>query len=360
VALSNKVAQTAPHGVVWHHFPSSLDADWREQARASGFNLLSDDAIETLPPLAWLIDEMFPLGAFGVLYGEPGTGKSFVALSLAFAIARGDAWCGRPVQRGKAVYVAAEGKGGIPKRVRAWKRAFAAPGRAGVEFLAQQLDMLNRTEVDKFISAIRPLAPCFVIVDTLARCFGEGDENETKAMNSFVANVDYIRTELGAAVLVLHHTSKANTKAARGSSALRGAVDVEFAIQKKAGTNRIRLTCEKQKDSDPFAPILLTLDTVDIGGGQTSCVVKEATSDDAAPEAALLNETAAGLLRALGAFGGQATRQQWRGLSGCRERTHDWAAKALLQLGYVDQPARGVYRLTAAGEAALGAGKAAA
>jgi hypothetical protein len=96
--------------------------------------------------------------------------------------------------------------------------------------------------------------PDLVIVDTLARNFGSGDENSTKDMNAFVESLDLIRAA-AVAVTVIHHTGKDAGRGERGSTALRGAADtVILAAQDDTG---LGLKCDKMKDGQPFTPYVV-------------------------------------------------------------------------------------------------------
>lgn len=68
----------------------------------------------------WLIKGVLPQADLVVLYGASGSGKSFVALDMAAALARGVPWRGRKVRQTNVVYVAAEGAGGFRKRMQAY------------------------------------------------------------------------------------------------------------------------------------------------------------------------------------------------------------------------------------------------
>ena len=49
--------------------------------------------------------------------------------------------------------------------------------------------------------------PQMIVIDTLARNFGAGNENSTEDMNRFVASIDrYLREEFGSAIVLVHHT----------------------------------------------------------------------------------------------------------------------------------------------------------
>src|SRR5688572_22026384 len=52
--------------------------------------------IEALPKPGYRIPDILVLGALVVLYGPPGSFKSFLALSWALSIATGFDWLGRP------------------------------------------------------------------------------------------------------------------------------------------------------------------------------------------------------------------------------------------------------------------------
>ena len=47
------------------------------------------DAVKDFPPPEWLIEDVVPKGALVVVYGPPGAGKTFIAMSMAMSIATG-------------------------------------------------------------------------------------------------------------------------------------------------------------------------------------------------------------------------------------------------------------------------------
>jgi RecA-family ATPase len=66
-----------------------------------------------MPPPRWLIRDWLPASSLILIYGEPGAGKTFVALDIAVAIATGRDWNGNKVARGIVLYIAAEGVAGL-------------------------------------------------------------------------------------------------------------------------------------------------------------------------------------------------------------------------------------------------------
>ena len=90
-----------------------------------------------------------------------------------------------------------------------------------------------------------------IIVDTLARSFGAGNENAPQDMGEFIQACDDLMHEFGATVLIVHHTGKDSTAGPRGHSALFGALDTVMSM-KKLGDTDVQLICDKQKDAREF------------------------------------------------------------------------------------------------------------
>src|SRR5690606_37222389 len=66
-----------------------------------------------------LVKGVLDQGAMTVLYGESNAGKTFVAMDIAYHIARGLDWAGKRVAAFPVLYVAAEGGQGARKRAAA-------------------------------------------------------------------------------------------------------------------------------------------------------------------------------------------------------------------------------------------------
>ncbi|MSP95445.1 MAG: hypothetical protein EXR00_09265, partial [Alphaproteobacteria bacterium] len=65
----------------------------------------------------WLIRNLIPEDAIGMFFGASGTYKSFITIDLALHVAHGLKWCGARTQRGLVLFIAAEGGGGIYRRI---------------------------------------------------------------------------------------------------------------------------------------------------------------------------------------------------------------------------------------------------
>jgi putative DNA primase/helicase len=139
--------------------------------------------IQDPPKVNWLIKSYIDTGSLSMLFGAPGSMKSFLAIDMGYCIATGRAWHGCPVRKsGPVFYIAGEGFAGLAKRFRAWSLANNVDLR-DVPFFssnrpAQLLDQASAFEVVQAIDELKSLhgAPVFIIIDTLNRNFGPGDE----------------------------------------------------------------------------------------------------------------------------------------------------------------------------------------
>jgi AAA domain len=234
--------------------------------------LLTPEEIDKLPDLEYLVEGVLPEKSVCVLYGEPSSGKTFVALSLALACANGQPWIGRKTRPARILYVAAEGVLGMKYRLRAYRqRNEIAPD--AVQFYAASLQITNLAAVQLLLSDLKAaeFEPDLIILDTLARVSVGKDENSAKDMGEIVAGIEALRREHNAAVLVIHHTRK-DGMSERGSSALRGAADVMIECQKSDFENLVVLKCSKMKDDEPFPDLEIGLEKIDLGNGRSSLV----------------------------------------------------------------------------------------
>ncbi len=231
----------------------------------------------------YVVKGLLDRGAMAVLYGDSNSGKTFLALDLAFHVACRSEWRGRRVNGGAVLYLAAEGGNGIANRLVALKKetgvqnAPIALRRAGIDLLDASAD--TRPIID-MVADIREEreAVALIVIDTLSRALAGGDENASTDMTAFVRNVDRIREETGATVLVVHHSGKDAAKGARGHSSLRAATDTEIEVAVDEEGNR-RATAKKQRDHEGGAVFPFTLKPVTIGTDQdgdpvTTCVVE--------------------------------------------------------------------------------------
>lgn len=232
-------------------------------------------------PQPWRIKGVLPDAELVVMYGASGSGKSFVALDMGAAIARGVDWRGRKVKQGRVAYIAAEGAGGFRKRLTAYAQVNGID-LAGLAFgvIRAAPNMMERTDAAAVANAVRAWGGAdIIIVDTFAQVMPGANENSGDDVGKALAHCKRIHEATGATILLIHHAGKDATKGARGWSGLRAAADAEIEVVREAVGRALRLT--KSKDGEDGLMWGFDLDIVQIGLDEdlepiTSCVVVEA------------------------------------------------------------------------------------
>lgn len=228
---------------------------------------LASDLLNGPTASRWLLRGWIECGSLALLFGESTAGKSFVCLDWAACIATGTPWNGCTVRPGPVFYIAGEGKAGISTRLAAWQAHTGVPlADAPLHLSDRGAALLDASEAHAIGQTVQMLSqahgkPAMVVVDTLHRNMGQGDENSAEDISALLANLDRaIREPLGCAVLLVHHSGHGDKGRGRGSSAIRAALDSEFSLTLDG---RLRtLACTKMKDAEPPATVTLDAQTV--------------------------------------------------------------------------------------------------
>ena len=236
--------------------------------------------------IEWLIKGLIEEGSTNEVFGDPGTYKSFIALAWSCCIASGKAFLGRAVKQGPVVYIAGEGQNGILRRILAWCIRNQVEIKSLPLFVSLMPVGLSDSDQLEFVkAALDELSeqygnPILIVIDTLARNFGGGDENSTQDMTRFVEAVDTLRVNYNSTVLIVHHTGHSNKERSRGAMALKAALDSEFRLDVDE-TGVIRMECTKMKDAEMPKPIAFKPAVVELGlndddgNPMTSAVLEE-------------------------------------------------------------------------------------
>lgn len=192
------------------------------------------------PAPSWLVPDMFPAEGVSVLFGPPGSLKSYLAIG----------WSAELATLGTCVaYVAGEGASGIAQRAFAWQTAHGVDDNIPLYVIDEAPWAADDASKIEFIKELQALKPQLVVIDTLARTAVGLNENDAKDMGLMVAFLDAIKTTLHCAVLVVHHTGKEEGRGMRGSNALEGACDAAFQVSRNKGLRAVSVRCTRQKDA---------------------------------------------------------------------------------------------------------------
>lgn len=229
----------------------------------------ADDFCAQPSPISWLVKRWIQSQALVMVHGPSGGGKTFVVLDWCLRMASGiEDWAGHKVRQGNVVYLAGEGHHGLRGRVAAWKHHHQA-GKLAMWLSKDGCDLNTSTGYLKVVEQVRMLKdrPSVIVVDTLHR-FLQGDENRAQDAKTMLDACNALMMEFNCSVILVHHTGVSDEAQhrARGSSAWRGALDIEISIVPGKEGVPMQIVQRKSKDAELAETIHIELQQVAIPG----------------------------------------------------------------------------------------------
>lgn len=228
------------------------------------FRFVDNEGMAHIPPVQWLIDGLLTREGYAILFGAPGTFKTFVALDMALSVAThgridGGTWP-KVVHGGPVLYCAGEGRSGIAARVHAWRTKYFG-GQAIPNFILGDPVPHVDEDLTPFANGALALSPegyRLVVIDTIGRAMQGVNENAQEHASKLTLMVERLRQSLGCAVLALHHVRKEDG-GIRGSGAFQGDADTLLKLDRPNKAFIVTITVEKQKDAPEAEPQALKL-----------------------------------------------------------------------------------------------------
>lgn len=239
-----------------------LTAKPAETVPQNVFPTMGINDLMSLKSQTYLIENLIPEGGLSVVYGPPASFKSFVAIDMCLSISSSIDWQGYETGVGKTLFIAAEGVGGLKKRIQAWMAKHKDITKTpDFHVLATTVDFLDEEQLEKLINTIETIGKDFklIVIDTIARTLSNSgsDENSASDMGMFLSACDTVRERTKSAILAIHHSGKNEASGLRGSSALLGGVDTSINCS-HSGT--VNLSVQKQKDTEQLEMICLEIE----------------------------------------------------------------------------------------------------
>jgi hypothetical protein len=199
---------------------------------------------ENNQPPRYLVKNLLPETGVGLLSGQSGTYKSFVAIKLAGAIATGQSFAGHAIKRPGAVLIfASEGAGELPIRLDALSEAEHGGQVLPIFYCGAGVRLLDKNSVASVIATAKAVAEdaqrdyslplTIIIFDTViaaAQFVKSGDENDAAVGQKLMTALGDISRITGTFVLGVDHFGKAPETGTRGTSAKEAAADVVLAL----------------------------------------------------------------------------------------------------------------------------------
>ena len=250
--IADLVAEAAPAAEAPTQLEEGVPVDMTP-AEYLASRMLTPAQLAARPRPTYLIDKHIPDGTNVFIVGPSGVGKSFLALDWALKVATGGGtWGdGYDVRGGRVLYVAAEGVGGISKRIEAWQKYYRVAEDPAILVLDVPVSLFRPAEIDMLVGAVELVGKFdMIVIDTLARSSTGADENSASDAGVIINSLDRLRRVAGeAAMVVIHHTGKDVERGARGSSAYFAAVDAEITVTGRV-TGMVTTKTTKMKDDE--------------------------------------------------------------------------------------------------------------
>jgi hypothetical protein len=212
-----------------------------------------------------LVEGLIPNAGVGVLFGPSSAGKSFIAVDWAVRLASERQVLDRHTYPAGVLYFAAEGHGGLRKRIYAARSVHCVAGHlAPFNYLPAFLDLsrADTGDVARLTDYARSIAAEMqergaplrvIIVDTLAAAAPSADENVSRDMGPVMLSFHRMAADLNCVVILVAHTGKDVARGLRGWSGIRANVDfaIECRVEKDEETGETvsrHLWFEKCKD----------------------------------------------------------------------------------------------------------------
>lgn len=239
---------------------------------AKRYKLQTPAEFMSRPPAEWALKDIMPRRGVMTVYGQSGSGKTFLALDLLLTLLdpSRDEWCGERIRNrpSAVVYLALEGASGVRSRLKAWEQD--NDGRAVPDnFHVIDQDSFNFTQtadVQGLIDSVRedyPQGNVIVVVDTQAKATVGADEQTAKDMGVVFSAAERIAQGIDGLCVTVTHAGKDLAKGVRGSSAQIGAADLIMLVTREGDARSWEIT--KNKDGAEDKVGYFSLDTVQIG-----------------------------------------------------------------------------------------------
>jgi KaiC/GvpD/RAD55 family RecA-like ATPase len=273
------------------HMPSSIpDKETLPTTRPPvlKYRLMKAAELRGLGSMQWLVKGIFPAEGIAAIYGPSASGKSFLAIDAAAAIA-GDAerWFGRRVRHAPVTFIALEGEQGVAKRTQAWEEYHGKVIPDGLHFITQSVNLRKINDVNDLAIAVTTIAGHggVVIIDTLNRAAVGADENSSLHMGEMIEGAKHLQRQIGGLVLLVHHTGKEVQRGLRGHSSLHAALDGAIEVKRGSGSARSWSVAKSKDDADGqecgFQLEIVHIGLDEYGEPVTSCVI---APDDRLPD----------------------------------------------------------------------------
>jgi len=197
----------------------------------------ADEVLRQVDNPDWLIKDVVEKESLMCIFGKPKSGKSFIAIAMAAAIAKGESFYGNESFSKPVMYVCGEGQRGVKRRLAAWQQGMF--DLTGVPlYLSDRAVRVNdpddfkmlELEIEAMTQQVGEIG--MIVIDTFQRNF-VGNENSAEDVGNFINKLDGLISHYKCCVCLVHHTGHGNSDRGRGSSVMGASLDYEFKVDRE-------------------------------------------------------------------------------------------------------------------------------
>ena len=205
-------------------------------------------AMQPQPPAEPIVEGLIYRGDLILPYGEAGSKKTYsFGCSLAVCVAAGKNWLAFGTRKTKVLIIDEEsGERRLSRRLADSIRGELCDETIELEYVSlANFKLDDTTDAVLVQSLIEETGAGLVIIDALADIM-DGDENSKQDTQPVFSALRKIADITNAAIIVIHHSNRAGGY--RGSSAIKGAVDLMIEVRSDDGSRFINFKTVKERD----------------------------------------------------------------------------------------------------------------
>lgn len=204
-------------------------------------------ALQPQPPIEFVIDNLITRGSVNVFYGEAGSKKTYALLYMAACCSVGKDFLRFTTKPRKVLFIDEEsGSRRLLMRLGEVLRGALIENTQNIFYMTlNRLRLDNNKDVLELLNSIKTGGFDMVIIDALSDVM-DGDENSKQDVQPVFNNLRLIADQTNAAIFIIHHPNK--TGGYRGSSAIKGSVDLMIEVVSSDGSDIIKFSSKKERD----------------------------------------------------------------------------------------------------------------
>ena len=207
-----------------------------------GFDSIPDLLTMQIDPMDYVVQGLLPRKSLTLWTGPDGDAKTFLGQNLAITVSTGGKFLGAQCRKMLVLYLDYENPNFVVRSRLELMGAAPNPNlRVWGTWLPEQPPQIGKQLLLTIAKEAQPL----MIFDSFRYAHG-AEENDSTEMMAVMRDLRAC-VVVGATVIIFHHPAKVEGSTGRGSTAIRGAVDLAFLQELSDETGLITLRCVKNR-----------------------------------------------------------------------------------------------------------------